>query len=86
MGIPGRILSPEFPAGYCHRNSRPLALATGAGAGSQNAIGAGVLGGTIAGTLLWIFLVPLFYVMIKRIFRDRTTRRSRSVTVVEESR
>ena len=48
----------------------PLALATSAGAGSQNAIGTGVLGGTIAATLLGIFFVPLFYVVIKRIFAD----------------
>lgn len=48
----------------------PLARATGAGAGSQNAIGTGVLGGTIAATLLGIFYVPLFYVVIKRIFAD----------------
>jgi len=49
----------------------PLAISTGAGAGSQNAIGTGVLGGTIAGTLLGIFFVPLFYVVIKRIFPDK---------------
>ncbi|KVW94250.1 efflux RND transporter permease subunit [Thiobacillus denitrificans] len=49
----------------------PLALATGAGSGSQNAIGTGVLGGTIAATLLGIFFVPLFYVVIKRIFKDK---------------
>ncbi len=46
----------------------PLAIATGAGAGSQNAIGTGVLGGTILGTILGIFFVPLFYAVIKRIF------------------
>jgi multidrug efflux pump len=49
----------------------PLAIATGAGSGSQNAIGTGVLGGTIAGTLLGIFFIPLFYVMIRRIFKTR---------------
>ncbi|WP_114650168.1 efflux RND transporter permease subunit [Pseudothauera hydrothermalis] len=49
----------------------PLAIATGAGAGSQNAIGTGVLGGTIAATVLGIFFVPLFYVVIKRIFKDK---------------
>ncbi|HQZ03214.1 MAG TPA: efflux RND transporter permease subunit [Thauera sp.] len=48
----------------------PLAIETGAGAGSQNAIGTGVLGGTIAATVLGIFFVPLFYVVIKRIFPD----------------
>ena len=49
----------------------PLATATGAGAGSQNAIGTGVLGGTIFATALGIFFVPLFYVVIKRIFKDK---------------
>ncbi|HMY78938.1 MAG TPA: efflux RND transporter permease subunit, partial [Thauera aminoaromatica] len=49
----------------------PLAIATGAGAGSQNAIGTGVLGGTIGATLLGLFFVPLFYVVIKRIFPDK---------------
>jgi multidrug efflux pump len=49
----------------------PLALATGAGSGSQNAIGTGVLGGTIAATALGIFFVPLFYVVIKRMFKDK---------------
>ncbi|NMG77529.1 efflux RND transporter permease subunit [Aromatoleum diolicum] len=49
----------------------PLAIATGAGSGSQNAIGTGVLGGTIAATALGIFFVPLFYVAIKRVFKDK---------------
>ena len=48
-----------------------LMIATGAGAGSQNAIGTGVLGGTIGATLLGLFFVPLFYVVIKRIFPDK---------------
>ena len=49
----------------------PLVLATGAGSGSQNAIGTGVLGGMIAATVLGIFFVPVFYVVIKRIFKDK---------------
>ena len=49
----------------------PLAIAAGAGSGSQNAIGTGVLGGTIAGTLLGLFFIPLFYVVIKRVFKGR---------------
>jgi multidrug efflux pump len=49
----------------------PLAIASGAGSGSQNAVGTGVLGGTIAGTVLGLFFIPLFYVVIKRIFKDR---------------
>ena len=49
----------------------PLAIATGAGSGSQNAIGTGVLGGTISATLLGIFFVPLFYVVVTRLFRKK---------------
>ena len=49
----------------------PLALATGAGSGSQNAIGTGVLGGMIAATFLGIFFVPLFFVVVRRLFRQR---------------
>ena len=39
----------------------PLALATGAGAGSQNDIGTGVIGGMLTATLLAIFFVPVFF-------------------------
>ena len=46
----------------------PLAISTGAGSGARNAIGTGVLGGMISATLLGIFFVPLFFVLIRRIF------------------
>ncbi|MCC6861268.1 MAG: efflux RND transporter permease subunit [Bryobacterales bacterium] len=46
----------------------PLAIATGAGAGAQQAIGTSVLGGMITATFLAIFFIPLFYVMIVRLF------------------
>jgi len=49
----------------------PLALSTGAGSGSQNAIGTGVLGGMIAATLLGVLFVPLFFVSVKRAFRKK---------------
>jgi multidrug efflux pump len=49
----------------------PLALATGAGSGAQRAIGIGVLGGMIAGTLLGIFFTPLFFVVVQRLFGRR---------------
>ncbi|MBK7592467.1 MAG: efflux RND transporter permease subunit [Betaproteobacteria bacterium] len=49
----------------------PLAIATGAGSGSQNAIGTGVLGGTIFASVLGILFVPLFYVLIRRWFRRK---------------
>ncbi len=45
----------------------PLALATGAGAGAQRAIGTGVVGGMVAGTFLGVFLIPLFFVVIERL-------------------
>lgn len=45
----------------------PLAMADGAGSGAQNAIGWGVLGGMITGTLLCVLFVPIFYVIIMRI-------------------
>jgi multidrug efflux pump len=46
----------------------PLVISSGAGAGGRNAIGAGVLGGTISATILGALLVPLFYVVIRRLF------------------
>lgn len=45
----------------------PLALASGAGSGSQNAIGVGVVGGMMSATLLAIFFVPLFFVGVERL-------------------
>ncbi len=45
----------------------PLAIATGAGSGSQNAVGTGVLGGVVTGTLLAIFFVPLFFILVFRV-------------------
>jgi multidrug efflux pump len=44
----------------------PLAVASGAGSGSQNAIGTGVVGGMITATFLAIFLVPVFFVVVRR--------------------
>ena len=46
----------------------PLAIATGAGAESQNAIGIAVMGGMFAATFLAIFFVPMFYVMVVKWF------------------
>jgi multidrug efflux pump len=46
----------------------PLCLATGAGAGAQRAIGTGVFGGMLGGTFLGIFFIPLFFVVVQRIF------------------
>ncbi|MER5170288.1 MULTISPECIES: efflux RND transporter permease subunit [Thioclava] len=51
----------------------PLARASGAGAAAQNAIGIGVLGGMVAATFIGIFLVPSFYVLIRKI-SDKSVR------------
>jgi multidrug efflux pump len=49
----------------------PLVLATGAGSASQRSIGTGVLGGMISATVLAIFLVPVFFVVVRRLFGGR---------------
>ncbi len=46
----------------------PLAVSSGAGSGAQRAIGTGVLGGMLIGTLLGIFFVPLFFVVVQTLF------------------
>jgi multidrug efflux pump len=53
----------------------PLALASGAGSGAQRAIGIGVLGGMIVGTGLGLVFIPLFFVVVERLFvlRERPT-------------
>jgi len=47
----------------------PLVIASGAGSGSQRAIGTGVMGGMITATLLAVFLVPVFFVVVRKIFK-----------------
>jgi multidrug efflux pump len=46
----------------------PLAVSTGAGANSRHAIGTGVIGGMFTATLLAVFLVPVFFVVVRRFF------------------
>lgn len=50
----------------------PLVLSNGAGAGSQNAVGTGVLGGVISATFLGIFFIPVFYFWVRRLFKGKT--------------
>jgi len=49
----------------------PLAVSTGAGAASRHAVGTGVIGGMITATALAIFLVPVFFVAVRRFFPAR---------------
>src|SRR5690606_28515905 len=53
------------------RGGLPLAIATGAGSGAQQAIGTGVVGGMLVGTGLGVFFVPLFYVLIMNLLERR---------------
>ncbi|MGE4260903.1 efflux RND transporter permease subunit [Shewanella sp.] len=49
----------------------PLAVSTGAGAASRMSIGTGIVGGTLTATVLAIFLVPLFFVLVRKLFPAR---------------
>ena len=51
----------------------PLAIATGASSASQRAIGTGVLGGMITGTALAVFFVPVFFVVVRTLFKGKPT-------------
>ncbi len=57
----------------------PLAIASGAGAGGQNAIGWAVVGGMLSATVLAIFFVPLFFFVVKRLFRQDSTHASAKI-------
>jgi multidrug efflux pump len=46
----------------------PLAISTGAGSASQRAIGTGVMGGMFTATVLAVFFVPIFFVVVRRLF------------------
>lgn len=58
----------------------PLALATGASAASQRAIGTSVLGGMITGTVLAVFFVPLFFVVVRRFFSRANPSKPQTLT------
>jgi multidrug efflux pump len=49
----------------------PLAFSTGAGANSRVAIGSGIVGGTLTGTLLAIFFVPVFFILVRKLVRGK---------------
>ena len=51
----------------------PLAIATSAGAGGQNDIGTGVIGGMLGATILTIFFVPIFFILVRGLLKWRST-------------
>lgn len=53
----------------------PLVIATGAGSASQRAIGTGVMGGMITATVLAVFFVPIFFVVVRKIFKGSERQR-----------
>ncbi|CAJ1864608.1 efflux RND transporter permease subunit [Aeromonas veronii] len=55
----------------------PLVISSGAGASSRNAIGTGVMGGMISATVLAIFFVPLFFVLVMRYFTKHSSKEER---------
>jgi multidrug efflux pump len=57
----------------------PLAIASGAGAGGRTAIGTGVIGGMVTATILAIFLVPVFFVVVLSLFKPKTQQPKRPV-------
>ena len=49
----------------------PLAVSSGAGANSRISIGTGIVGGTVTGTVLTVFLVPVFFVVVRKLVRGK---------------
>ena len=52
----------------------PLAISDGAGSGAQNAVGTGVIGGMLAATVLAIYFVPVFFVLVENMLARFKTR------------
>ncbi|RDE24513.1 multidrug efflux RND transporter permease subunit [Motiliproteus coralliicola] len=52
----------------------PLAISTGAGSASRRAIGTGVLGGMLSATVLAVLFVPVFYLLVRKLFPAKPTR------------
>jgi multidrug efflux pump len=68
----------------------PLVIASGAGSASQRAIGTGVLGGMVTGTALAVIFVPVFFVVVRTLFkgsarqREADKRHAEAAGIVEE--
>jgi multidrug efflux pump len=60
----------------------PLALSSGAGSGGQNSIGTGVIGGTIASTVVGSLLIPVFFVIVARFGLSRKEPKKSTTRVI----
>jgi multidrug efflux pump len=58
----------------------PLLIATGAGANARDAIGTGVTGGMLFATFLGVLLIPVFYVVVRRLLGDKLNEASHQLT------
>jgi multidrug efflux pump len=63
----------------------PLVIATGAGSASQRAIGTGVMGGMITATVLAVFFVPVFFVVVRSIFKGSERQRKMYAAHIESN-
>jgi multidrug efflux pump len=54
----------------------PLVISSGAGANSRHAIGTGVFGGMLSATILAIFFIPLFFVVVMKVFGTRQVKKN----------
>ncbi|MCU0761412.1 MAG: efflux RND transporter permease subunit [Hydrogenophaga sp.] len=61
----------------------PLAIASGAGSASQRAIGTGVIGGMVTGTILAVIFVPIFFVVVRTLFKGSERQRLRHAADAE---
>lgn len=59
----------------------PLYIATGAGSGSQNAVGTGVVGGVVTSTVLGLLFIPMFYIWVRTLFPLKTAKTQTQQTV-----
>ncbi|MEI9894967.1 MAG: efflux RND transporter permease subunit, partial [Chthoniobacter sp.] len=62
----------------------PLALSRGAGSGSQNAIGTGIVGGALTTTLLGLFFVPLYFVTVLGLFKVKPLHAPKAVAAPDD--
>jgi multidrug efflux pump len=63
----------------------PLVFATGAGSASQRAIGTGVMTGMITATVLAVFLVPVFFVVVRSMFKGSERQRKLYTAHMEQN-
>jgi multidrug efflux pump len=64
----------------------PLAISTGAGANARHAIGTGVIGGMLFATFLGVLLIPVFYVVVRRVLGDKLEPAEETLEATRDSR